>query len=68
MNTVLTSHLVELAKKRSQEFSVEGFVYGQGPINPKFLLVGEAPGETEAVTVFLFLEGRVRNLCAFLNY
>lgn len=49
MDTVLTSHLVEMAKKRSQEFNVEGFVYGQGPSQPKFLLIGEAPGETEAV-------------------
>ena len=30
-------------------FPVEGFVYGEGPLRPKLLLIGEAPGETEAL-------------------
>ncbi|MDC2865916.1 uracil-DNA glycosylase [Bacillus sp. BP-3] len=39
--------LVEQARERMSPYPVEGFVYGQGPQNPKMMLVGEAPGETE---------------------
>ncbi len=39
--------LAEQGKKRVATYPVEGFVYGSGPDKPKFMLVGEAPGETE---------------------
>ncbi|EMG29145.1 uracil-DNA glycosylase [Listeria fleischmannii subsp. fleischmannii LU2006-1] len=39
--------LVELVKKRSETFHLEGFVKGSGPVKPEVMLIGEAPGETE---------------------
>lgn len=39
--------LAQLGKERIHGFPVEGFVYGEGPAQPKLLLVGEAPGESE---------------------
>lgn len=39
--------LAQLGMDRIQGCPVEGFVYGEGPAQPKLLLVGEAPGETE---------------------
>ena len=41
--------VAELGRKRMEGFPVEGFVYGEGPLRPKLLLIGEAPGETEAL-------------------
>ncbi|MDA1759740.1 uracil-DNA glycosylase [Bacillus cereus] len=40
-------HLIKQVKERSASYPLEGFLSGQGPENPKFMLVGEAPGETE---------------------
>ncbi|MGR6018143.1 uracil-DNA glycosylase family protein [Bacillus paranthracis] len=40
-------HLVKQVKERSAPYQLEGFLSGQGPENPKFMLLGEAPGETE---------------------
>ncbi|WP_391123345.1 uracil-DNA glycosylase [Psychrobacillus sp. L3] len=34
---------------RIEGFPVEGFVKGKGPKNPAILLIGEAPGENEAI-------------------
>lgn len=67
MNTVLTTNLVDLAKKRAQHFAVEGFVYGQGPVDPKFLLVGEAPGETEALNGIPFTGRAGKELMHFFE-
>ncbi|CEH30446.1 uracil-DNA glycosylase [Aneurinibacillus migulanus] len=39
--------LVEQCMKRIQPYACEGFVWGKGPENPTFMLVGEAPGATE---------------------
>lgn len=39
--------LVDLVAKRSTGFQLEGFIAGQGPIHPKLMLVGEAPGRKE---------------------
>lgn len=39
--------LVEFVNKRSQNFNLEGFVSGQGPLYPKLMIVGEAPGRKE---------------------
>ncbi|AGE77339.1 Uracil-DNA glycosylase superfamily [Bacillus thuringiensis serovar kurstaki str. HD73] len=40
-------HLVKQVQERSAPYQLEGFLSGQGPENPKFMLLGEAPGETE---------------------
>ncbi len=39
--------LVDLVAERSKGFQLEGFIAGQGPIHPKLMLVGEAPGRKE---------------------
>lgn len=41
--------LVKLVSDRSKEFQLEGFIAGQGPLQPKLMLVGEAPGRNEVV-------------------
>lgn len=41
--------LVKLAATRSEGFRLEGFIAGQGPLHPKLMLVGEAPGRNEVV-------------------
>ncbi|MGE7882523.1 uracil-DNA glycosylase [Bacillus sp. NPDC094077] len=41
------NHLIKQVKERSAPYQLEGFLSGQGPENPTFMLVGEAPGETE---------------------
>lgn len=35
--------------KRSKDFQLEEFIAGQGPLQPKLMLVGEAPGRNEVV-------------------
>ncbi len=40
-------HLVKQVKERSAPYQLGRFLSGQGPENPKFMLLGEAPGETE---------------------
>lgn len=45
----IPEELVELGKNRIEGFPVEGFVRGGGPKQPKLLLIGEAPGENEAI-------------------
>lgn len=47
MKTALTKELITLGKERVKDLPVEGFVPGQGPLQPLFMLIGEAPGETE---------------------
>lgn len=49
MHFQIPESLVELAKKRIEGFPVEGFVRGGGPESPALLLIGEAPGEYEAI-------------------
>lgn len=45
----LPDELVTLGKKRIEGFPVEGFVKGKGPKKPTIMLIGEAPGENEAI-------------------
>ncbi|WP_153732315.1 uracil-DNA glycosylase [Sporosarcina obsidiansis] len=45
----IPDEIAQLALKRSEGFQVEGFVHGEGPESPKLLLIGEAPGEHEAI-------------------
>ncbi|MFJ7935044.1 uracil-DNA glycosylase [Sporosarcina sp. NPDC096371] len=44
-----------LGKERIAGFPVEGFLYGEGPKNPKLMLIGEAPGEFELVDGIPFI-------------
>lgn len=39
--------LVEEVRKRSKGFKLEGFLSGQGKMNPPLMIVGEAPGRKE---------------------
>lgn len=41
--------LVTFVTERSKDFQLEGFIAGQGPLQPKLMLVGEAPGRNEIV-------------------
>lgn len=51
----LPDELVALGMKRIEGFPVEGFVKGRGPKNPSILLIGEAPGENEAIQSIPFI-------------
>lgn len=42
--------LVNEVKKRSEGMRLEGINEGEGPIHPKLMIVGEAPGRDELVT------------------
>lgn len=44
------TELIQEASLRMNDRPVEGFVTGQGPLHPKLMLVGEAPGKTEIDT------------------
>lgn len=50
IKTILTKELIQVAQQRAAGFPVEGFLRGEGPENPKALLIGEAPGEVEVTT------------------
>lgn len=45
----IPNHLMEICIKRIEGSPVEGFVKGNGPRRPTLMLVGEAPGENEAI-------------------
>ncbi|GEP24699.1 uracil-DNA glycosylase [Lentilactobacillus diolivorans] len=48
IQTILTSQWIDWGKQRSAEDPrLEGFVAGEGGLNPKILLLGEAPGDKE---------------------
>lgn len=51
----LTDELVALGMKRIEGCPVEGFVKGRGPLHPAILLIGEAPGENEAIQGLPFI-------------
>ena len=51
----LPDELIELGIKRIEGFPVEGFVKGKGPKKPTLLLIGEAPGENEAIEGIPFI-------------
>ncbi|WP_108671682.1 uracil-DNA glycosylase [Peribacillus acanthi] len=63
----IPEELAELGKKRISNFPVEGFVYGSGPKHPKFMLVGEAPGETEIGNGIPFSGRAGKELMKFLE-
>nr|WP_298467699.1 uracil-DNA glycosylase [uncultured Psychrobacillus sp.] len=45
----IPNHLMDICIKRIEGSPVEGFVKGKGPRKPTLMLVGEAPGENEAI-------------------
>lgn len=45
----LPDELVTLGMQRMEGYPVEGFVKGKGPKHPTIMLIGEAPGENEAI-------------------
>ncbi|WP_237047529.1 uracil-DNA glycosylase [Lentilactobacillus curieae] len=48
IQTVLTPEWIKWGKEQSEKFdNLEGFVAGEGGMNPKILLLGEAPGAKE---------------------
>jgi len=60
--------LIKEAKKRIAGFDVEGFVLGQGDESCKIMIVGEAPGENEAVKGEPFIGRAGDELDKQLNY
>ncbi|ARJ21280.1 uracil-DNA glycosylase [Bacillus sp. ISL-8] len=60
-------HLVKQVKERSATYQLEGFLSGQGPKNPKLMLVGEAPGETEIHNGIPFSGRAGKHLMEFLE-
>ncbi|MFJ8527093.1 uracil-DNA glycosylase [Bacillus sp. NPDC094106] len=59
--------LVQHVKERSANYALEGFLCGQGPKNPKLMLVGEAPGETEIHNGIPFSGRAGKQLMTFLE-
>lgn len=54
-------------RERSATYQLEGFLSGQGPRNPKLMLVGEAPGETEIHNGIPFSGRAGKHLMEFLE-
>lgn len=46
---------MDLCIKRIEGYPVEGFVKGKGPRKPTLMLIGEAPGENEAIQGIPFI-------------
>lgn len=63
----ISEELVALGLERIAGFPVDGFVRGQGPINPALMLVGEAPGENEVTTGIPFTGRAGKELMASLE-
>ncbi|MBE5105407.1 uracil-DNA glycosylase [Bacillus thuringiensis] len=61
------NHLIKQVKERSAPYQLEGFLSGQGPENPTFMLVGEAPGETEIHNGIPFSGRAGKHLMEFLE-
>ena len=59
--------IVSYVKERSVNYPLEGFLCGQGPKNPKLILVGEAPGETEIHNGIPFSGRAGKELMGFLD-
>ncbi|MEI4770779.1 uracil-DNA glycosylase [Psychrobacillus sp. FJAT-51614] len=63
----LPDELVKLGMKRIEGFPVEGFVKGRGPKDPTIMLIGEAPGENEAIQGIPFIGRAGNELAKSLN-
>ena len=68
METILTQQLMELAKERNKDFPVEGFLWGAGPIHPRFMMIGEAPGEVESLSGIPFTGRAGKELMKFFEF
>ena len=68
METILTQKLIELAKERNKDFPVEGFLTGAGPIHPRFMMIGEAPGEVESLNGIPFTGRAGKELMKFFEF
>ncbi|CAM3869224.1 uracil-DNA glycosylase [Bacillus paramycoides] len=64
---IYPDHLVKQVKERSVSYQLEGFLSGQGPENPKLIIVGEAPGETEIYNGIPFSGKAGKHLMEFLE-
>ncbi|TWT24679.1 uracil-DNA glycosylase [Planomicrobium sp. CPCC 101110] len=62
----ISDELAAKGIKRIEGFPVDGFVRGQGPMNPALMLVGEAPGENEVETGIPFTGRAGKELMASL--
>lgn len=51
----IPNQLMDLCIKRIEGYPVEGFVKGKGPRKPTLMLIGEAPGENEAIQGIPFI-------------
>jgi uracil-DNA glycosylase family 4 len=60
--------LVEQCMERIKPYACEGFVWGSGPKDPVFMLVGEAPGATEIEKGEPFTGRAGEMLNTFLEY
>lgn len=67
METALTKELIRLGKERVKNLPVEGFVPGQGSLHPLFMLIGEAPGETEIGNLIPFSGRAGKELMKFFD-
>ncbi|PGM94723.1 uracil-DNA glycosylase [Bacillus cereus] len=61
------NHLIKQVRERSATYQLEGFLSGKGPRNPKLMLVGEAPGETEIHNGIPFSGRAGKQLMVFLE-
>ncbi|MES5895000.1 MULTISPECIES: uracil-DNA glycosylase [Bacillus cereus group] len=61
------NHLIKQVRERSATYQLEGFLSGKGPRNPKLMLVGEAPGETEIHNGIPFSGRAGKHLMEFLE-
>ncbi len=48
-NMQLPEDIINAAHKKMEDYDVEGFVLGGGNLNADIMIVGEAPGEQEAI-------------------
>lgn len=68
MPTVITEEWEQLALERSKDFPTEGFVPGRGSLTPRFMMIGEAPGETELEPQMPFTGRAGKELTKFLDH
>ncbi|MBO8441817.1 MAG: uracil-DNA glycosylase [Firmicutes bacterium] len=69
METLLTKDLIRLANDLvSNNKNLEGFVPGEGSLNPKFVLISEAPGAKEAELSHGFQGVSGKELDKWLNF
>ena len=57
----------ELNRNMSEQFPGETLVFGDGPANPRLMLIGEAPGKNEALQGKPFVGKAGQNLTEFLT-